>query len=609
MGIPRAQLNDDAGFTLVELIVGVLIMSLIVGAIASALIVSFRTTDVTQERMAESHDAQITSAYLANDVQSAKTVQPGSGGDCSGTSTTLMTFVYESGPAVYSCGSSNDETQVIRTFGGNSVVLAHFAKVDFRPTVSCSPNADCSGSVSSVTMLFKEASGGYSYTLLGSRRGYPDPSGAGGGSLPDDVTLLSTGSTSPLWVQGGSTCLHPGTDPAACDVDPTSIAWPKQDVSPAGWLPTPLSGALGDRLDTTSVTKSAAGEAKILLYPVSPPGNAPIVEFRAASPATGQPAKFRIHIYDGTTMQQLAVHDDTANSNTAKNFDWPLTSAEASGISDAEYQNLVIGFEITNSRRLDVYGIALNTNPAGLLTINGSLYVNSTNPDAVSLTGKRDAVKLAVGGKFQILQEGILTGGCPSCNNKTVSCTAILNCGGSPTHPWTSYSPSLPDPLRSLAAPPEPTNAGSCSGAVCTPGRYDGLLSRQSDTTLNPGIYYLKQGISITGTAALTCPAPCTGGVMLYIAGGSVTLAGGSTIDLTAPSDGVYKGIVIFQARSDSSEVKITGSAGKTTPISFKGIIYVPNSTQVTLATGSATLTARAIVAQNIKVSSSVTIG
>jgi len=88
-----------------------------------------------------------------------------------------------------------------------------------------------------------------------------------------------------------------------------------------------------------------------------------------------------------------------------------------------------------------------------------------------------------------------------------------------------------------------------------------------------------------------------------------MTLAGGSTIDLTAPSTGIYKNIVIFQARSDTNPVKIAGNAGSNVPIRFIGIIYVPNSTQVTLATGSATLTAKAIVAQNIKVSSTVIIG
>ena len=88
-----------------------------------------------------------------------------------------------------------------------------------------------------------------------------------------------------------------------------------------------------------------------------------------------------------------------------------------------------------------------------------------------------------------------------------------------------------------------------------------------------------------------------------------MTLAGGSTINLPAASSGTYKDIVVFQARANSNPVKVAGNAGSSTPISFGGIIYVPNSTQVTLATGTATLTAKAIVAQNIKVSSPVTIG
>ena len=71
----------DDGFTLVkELLVGMVVAGLIVGAMGGALVVSFKTTDVTQQRMAESHDVQISSAYLANDVQSAKSVLLGSGG-------------------------------------------------------------------------------------------------------------------------------------------------------------------------------------------------------------------------------------------------------------------------------------------------------------------------------------------------------------------------------------------------------------------------------------------------------------------------------------------------------------------------------------------------
>jgi hypothetical protein len=75
---------------------------------------------------------------------------------------------------------------------------------------------------------------------------------------------------------------------------------------------------------------------------------------------------------------------------------------------------------------------------------------------------------------------------------------------------------------------------------------------------------------------------------------------------------------VMFQARSDSNALKFAGNSGSSAFCTmagvqygncFDGIVYVPSATQVTLATGSASFAAKAIVAQNVKVSSSVTIG
>src|SRR5207248_8210110 len=101
---------------------------------------------------------------------------------------------------------------------------------------------------------------------------------------------------------------------------------------------------------------------------------------------------------------------------------------------------------------------------------------------------------------------------------------------------------------------------------VCQPGVYNSTFSQTSNTTLNPGIYYLKAGISITGNSTLTCQSPCSGGVMIYIAGApcptcaSATFAGNGAINLTAPSSGVYNNVLIFQARNLSNPVKFTGN-------------------------------------------------
>jgi len=99
---------------------------------------------------------------------------------------------------------------------------------------------------------------------------------------------------------------------------------------------------------------------------------------------------------------------------------------------------------------------------------------------------------------------------------------------------------------------------------------------------------------------------------MIYVdVGGSVSFTGSSSVNLPALkskvfANGLYDGIVMFQAHGNTNAVKIAGTSG---PNALDGIVYVPDSSQVTLATGNSTFSAKAIVAQNIKVSSPVTIG
>src|SRR5262249_39658875 len=62
--------RDDRGVTLIELLVAVVILGIIIGPLTAGLISFFRNTDATNNRMAESHDEQIASAYFAQDVQS-----------------------------------------------------------------------------------------------------------------------------------------------------------------------------------------------------------------------------------------------------------------------------------------------------------------------------------------------------------------------------------------------------------------------------------------------------------------------------------------------------------------------------------------------------------
>ena len=61
------------GFTLVELLVAIAILGIITVPLSNVVIAYLRNTDATTARLIESHDAQISSAYWAQDVASIGT--------------------------------------------------------------------------------------------------------------------------------------------------------------------------------------------------------------------------------------------------------------------------------------------------------------------------------------------------------------------------------------------------------------------------------------------------------------------------------------------------------------------------------------------------------
>ena len=239
-------------------------------------------------------------------------------------------------------------------------------------------------------------------------------------------------------------------------------------------------------------------------------------------------------------------------------------------------------------------------NDSPTLTIRGNLFVNTALSNAVKITGLRRSGELTIsnGGVFKILNPGSCTG----CTPQTVACAA---CTWSGNQSWINYSPALPDPLINMAYPTSATT-GSCTARVCQPGVYNSTLSINGggSWTLQPGVYILNQGISVTGNSSLS-----GSGVMLFAQGGSVSFNGGSSINLTPPTSGTYKNVLIFQSRTNTNSLTFNG--GASAALVFGGIIYAPASNQVTLSSGGASLNATAVIAQNIKIAGSaqVTIG
>lgn len=83
------------------------------------------------------------------------------------------------------------------------------------------------------------------------------------------------------------------------------------------------------------------------------------------------------------------------------------------------------------------------------------------------------------------------------------------------------------------------------------------VINGGGDVNFGQALYFLQgQGLIITGNGVVTGDA-----VTFYIDEGQVTLTGNGDTQLTAPTSGTYEGIVIFQNRTLTTTVNMSGGA------------------------------------------------
>lgn len=208
----------DDGYTLVELLVSIVILGIVMVPLTGVVIGYLRNVDATNNRMALSHDAQISAAYFAADVASvgmrdtAATPPAGStlpflasiqldaaynaGGKTCGTSATPVAKVrflsddWDTSGATPAVGtdvvayylttpvSGVSELHRMRCAGSTSVasdvVLAHYVDPTTWSVTCASPTTcDTAAVPRQVTISFtvtKPSVGGYPVTLTGQRR-------------------------------------------------------------------------------------------------------------------------------------------------------------------------------------------------------------------------------------------------------------------------------------------------------------------------------------------------------------------------------------------------------------------------------------------------------
>jgi hypothetical protein len=274
------------------------------------------------------------------------------------------------------------------------------------------------------------------------------------------------------------------------------------------------------------------------------------------------------------------------------------------------FQTGILVLDLTASESLKVNG-------TGSVYVNGAdVIVNSTNSQAVGGDGQGTTLT-DVGGAFD-LSGGIKT-------NTNIAGT--INYNRIPTPDPLAYlpEPSLPSvsisvkgmsPNSSAAQPYLQAlnlTAKQVNGQVYVldPGRYDNLpnftngdvviLKQASDNSSQQGVYYLNgSGFTTNGATVVMDPTGATtGGLMLFNNPGNnsnssgISISGG-VVNLAPPTSGTYQGISIFQTRSATQTMSITGQGGT----QITGTFYVPNASMQ--ITGSSTTTLDVIGSQYI---------
>lgn len=172
--VPR----DDAGFTLPELLVAIVVSGIIMPVIFAVFVSAAKTTDGNTERISASRDGAMASSWFVPDVQSAESISVVDEPTCKSPGTRMLTLKRTTGTSTMITGYA--------LVSGTPLTLVRYSCVDGTPTptvtiandLAADPKVECPPLVSPtpclansrrVTLSFTDTSG-YAFTLDATRR-------------------------------------------------------------------------------------------------------------------------------------------------------------------------------------------------------------------------------------------------------------------------------------------------------------------------------------------------------------------------------------------------------------------------------------------------------
>ena len=238
--------------------------------------------------------------------------------------------------------------------------------------------------------------------------------------------------------------------------------------------------------------------------------------------------------------------------------------------------------------------LALNSSASQSALFSGSTSVKLSGCSVMSNSSASDAIK--VQGSASLQADCLITVGGVSLNNPvTTVCKS----------PITQALPAS-DPFASLPAPAASNPCQNANKSTLSPGTYCSGLSLSGNVALSTGTYVLQGSLKINAGAVITCAAPCTNGVTIFMAGSStVSINGNATVTLSAPTSGTYSGVLFYGDRNGTSaKSNFNGTATS----SLTGAIYFPRQEVDYLGNFSGKNGCTQVVADTIQWSGSSTI-
>jgi prepilin-type N-terminal cleavage/methylation domain-containing protein len=611
---PSAECTEQ-GFTLIELMIVLVILPIIIGGVCIAVITSFKDSTGVQNRIGDSADAQITSAYYVRDVESA---------------TNLTTDLQATNPTVCASGAAS---------GSSSALLL---ALDWPGTTSTTLTTQLTIAQSGVTSLavspLPAAIASGELLMIGS------------GSTSQTVTAAKTAAigASSISVQSFTSTYD---QPVGSAVDTISVAsyWLVSTTPSVGQTTYQLVRSFCPNVSATSMPIPPSDSSTLALDPSSTPQSATVTCATTASTCAYAAGWIPTA---GTSSVALAVLE----AGSAYWFNLSATprswSSSIGGLHPGgpAYPPLTLLGPSTISNCQNA-GTVLNMSGSSnaTITIYGDVGVNSCANDAINMSSSSNATIADSGGNIYYYSYGCST----PCNVVDTSGASKPSVSSTPESISSPYSLPTVNAPNTTDLPEAPPCALSGSTYTCQPGMYSSsalsFLQSSSNITVDftgpatsdPACLYcyefegtvsangsssntlnftsstgheqdfvFEDGLEDNGASSTTFTGS---GVFFYIANGPFeqTGSGNDAVNLTPPTSGPYAGIVVFQNVSDTDSMDFTASSAAID--NYGGEIEVPGAGVSIAGSGSAKLTVTSLIAQTLSLASgssaNVTIG